>query len=89
MNKTKLIESVAEQSGLSKAQAATAVNATLCSIIDALKAGQDVMIVGFGGFRVKSRAARQGRNPKTGEPIQIPASKTVGFRISPAAKSDL
>lgn len=87
MNKLQLTEAVAAKAtGLTKKQAAEAVNAVLDAITEALAAGQDVKITGFGGFEVKDRAARTGRNPKTGEAVEIPASKYVAFSAGTALK---
>jgi DNA-binding protein HU-beta len=86
MNKGDLIEAVAGQAGLSKADAGRAVDAVVGSITDALQGGNQVSLVGFGTFTVKSRAARMGRNPRTGEAIQIKASKVPGFKAGKALK---
>ena len=87
MNKLQLTEAVAAKAaGLTKKQAAEAVNAVLDAITEALAAGDDVKITGFGGFEVKERAARTGRNPKTGEAVEIPASKYVAFSAGAALK---
>jgi DNA-binding protein HU-beta len=86
MNKGELIESVATSAGLSKADAGRAVDAVVESIAGALKGGSQVSLVGFGTFTVKHRAARQGRNPRTGETIQIKASNVPGFRAGKALK---
>ena len=86
MNKGELIESVASASGLSKGEATKAVDATLDGITKALSGGDSVSLVGFGTFSVKHRAARQGRNPRTGETIQIAASKVPGFKAGKALK---
>ena len=80
MNKAELIAAVAAAAEISKKDAETAVTATLDTITTALKEGDKVQLVGFGSFEVKSRAARTGRNPRTGEQIDIPAS--YGVRIS-------
>ena len=80
MNKNELVAGVAEASGLSKADAARAVDGVIGSITDALKSGGDVRIVGFGTFSVANRKATTGRNPRTGEPIQIKASKMPKFK---------
>ena len=80
MNKNELVASVAEASGLSKADAGRAVDAVIGSITGALKSGGDVRIVGFGTFSVANRKATTGRNPRTGEPIQIKASKMPKFK---------
>ena len=80
MNKGDLIEAVAEEAGLSKADAGRAVDAMVDSITDALKKGAQVSLVGFGTFSVKKRAARTGRNPRTGETIQIAAKTVAKFK---------
>ena len=80
MNKNELVANVAEASGLSKADAGRAVDGVIGSITDALKSGGDVRIVGFGTFSVANRKATTGRNPRTGEPIQIKASKMPKFK---------
>lgn len=86
MNKGDLIESVAGSAGLSKADAGRAVDAFIGSITGALKGGNQVSLVGFGTFTVKRRAARMGRNPRTGEAIQIKASNVPGFKAGKALK---
>jgi len=86
MNKGELIEAVADSAGLSKADASRAVDAVVDSITGALSKGQTVSLVGFGTFAVKKRAARQGRNPRTGETIQIAASNVPGFKAGKALK---
>ncbi len=88
MNKGELIEAVAESEGCSKAAAESAVNAVLDTIKKGV-AGGKVQIAGFGTFSVRSRKARMGRNPRTGEPIQIAASKTVGFKAGKALRDAL
>ena len=80
MNKNDLVADVAERTGMSKAGASQAVEAIIGSVTDALKSGQDVKIIGFGNFAVTQRAASKGRNPRTGEEIDIPASKSPKFR---------
>ncbi len=80
MNKNKIVTEVAESAGLSKADAAKAVEAVFDSITETLKKGGDVRLVGFGTFSVASRAASEGRNPRTGEKIKIPASKLPKFK---------
>ena len=74
MNKAELINAVAASAEVSKKDAEAVITATLDAIVDALKEGEKVQLVGFGSFEVKKRAARIGRNPKTKEPIDIPAS---------------
>jgi DNA-binding protein HU-beta len=80
MNKSELVDSVASETGLSKVQSAEAVDAVIGSIQGALKGGDQVSLVGFGTFLVTDRAARVGRNPRTGEEIKIPAAKLPKFR---------
>lgn len=89
MNKTQLVEAVAEKSKLTKKEAEAAVNAVTAVITDALKAGDKVQLVGFGTFEVKERAARDGRNPKTGETIKIAASKHPTFSAGKALKDSV
>ena len=79
MNKLQLTDAVVAKAGVTKKAAAAAVNAVLDVVAEALAAGDDVKITGFGGFEVKERAARTGRNPKTGEAVEIPTSKYVAF----------
>lgn len=86
MNKGDLVEVVAVDAGLSKAEASRAVDAMIAAITKALKGGKQVSLVGFGTFAVKKRAARTGRNPRTGEEIQIKASRVPGFRAGKALK---
>jgi DNA-binding protein HU-beta len=86
MNKGELIESVAGASDLSRADATRAVDAVLDSVTQTLKGGGSVSLVGFGTFTVKARAARMGRNPRTGEAIQIKASNVPGFKAGKALK---
>ena len=86
MNKTELISAVAAATELSRKDADKAVNAAVEAIVAALKAGEKVQIVGLGGFEVKERAARAARNPRTGEEIQIAASKSVSFKPGKAIK---
>jgi DNA-binding protein HU-beta len=86
MNKNDLIDAVAESAGLTKADAGRAVDAVVASVTSALKKGDSVTVVGFGTFQVRSRAARTGRNPKTGENISIPASNNPVFKAGKALK---
>ena len=86
MNKNDMIAAVAESTALSKADAAKAVDAVLDLIGTTLKGGNDVRLVGFGTFSVASRAASEGRNPRTGETIKIPASKRPKFSAGKALK---
>lgn len=80
MNKSELIEAIAAQADLTKAKAGQALDATLDAIIDALKKGDSVALVGFGTFGVKERSARTGRNPQTKEPMEIPAANVPSFK---------
>ena len=86
MNKTELINEIATISGLSKKDSEAALSATLQAVTDALAKGDKVSLVGFGNFEVRARAARTGRNPKTKEEIQIPATKTPLFKAGKALK---
>ena len=86
MNKTELINQVAERAGLSKKDAEQALNAMLDTVSDALAQGDKVQLVGFGSFEIKARDARMGRNPKTKEPIEIPATKAPVFKTGKALK---
>ena len=86
MNKNDLISSVAGAAGLSKADATKAVDAVFDNIETALKRGDTVRLVGFGTFSVANRKASTGRNPRTGETIQIKASKVPGFKAGKALK---
>lgn len=86
MNKTDLVNAVAESSDLSKKDAGKAVDAVFQTVQDTLKSGEKVQIIGFGNFEVRDRAARKGRNPQTGEEIQIPASKVPAFRAGKALR---
>lgn len=80
MNKTELIHSVIEKTELPKKDATALVNATFDSIINALKNGDKVQLIGTGTFEVRERSARKGRNPQTGEEIEIAASKVPAFK---------
>lgn len=80
MNKAELIDHIATAADISKASAARALEATLGAITDTLKAGDAVSLVGFGSFAVTERAARTGRNPKTGQAVKIEAAKIPKFR---------
>ncbi|MBF7682462.1 HU family DNA-binding protein [Acinetobacter sp. B5B] len=86
MNKSELIDNIAQNGGLSKVDAGKALDATIASITKALQAGDTVTLVGFGTFAVKERAARTGRNPKTGEELQIKASKVPSFKAGKSLK---
>jgi DNA-binding protein HU-beta len=86
MNKNDVIDAVAERTGLAKSDAARAVEAVLATVTEALQKGDAVALSGFGNFVAKSRAARTGRNPRTGEAIAIPASRVPSFKAGKALK---
>ena len=86
MNKTELATAVSERTGIAKKDAERAVNAALETIAEALKKGEKVQLTGFGTFEVKDREDRVGRNPKTGEAVHIPATRTPVFKASKALK---
>ncbi len=86
MNKSELIEAVAKSSDLSKAAASRAVDAAVAAITGALKKGDSVTLIGFGTFKVTKRAARTGRNPRTGAELKIAARKAPGFSAGKALK---
>ncbi len=86
MNKAELIEAVAENAEMTKAEAGRAIDAVVNSITAAMKKQDDVSLIGFGTFTVRERAARAGRNPQTGETIQIAAAKVPAFKAGKALK---
>ena len=86
MNKAELIAAVSEKTGMSKKDSEKTVNATIDTITESLEAGEKVQLVGFGVFDVKTRGARMGRNPKTKEEIEIPASRVPLFKAGKALK---
>jgi len=89
MSKAELVEKVASEAGLKKADAERAVNAFVKVVSSSLKAGEDVTLVGFGTFSTGERAARQGRNPQTGETITIAARKVVKFKPGKGLKDEV
>lgn len=89
MNKNDLVAAVAQKCGMSKADVGRAVDATLDTITAALQKNDDVRLVGFGTYTVSERSATEGRNPRTGEPIKIPASKQAKFKPGKALKDAL
>ena len=89
MNKNDLVDAVAERTGLAKSDAARAVEAVLGTVTETLQKGDQVALSGFGTFVVKERAARTGRNPRTGESIAIPASRVPAFKAGKALKDAL
>lgn len=86
MNKSQLVDSIAKKSCLTIKDSAAAVNAFLDSVKDALAKGETVTLIGFGNFLVRDRAARSGRNPRTGEVVQIPAVKVPAFKAGKPLK---
>lgn len=86
MNKTELVEQMSQQTGLTKVDAGRAVDALIATITNELKQGQDVTLMGFGTFQTKARAARTGRNPQTGQVIQIAAATVPSFKAGKALK---
>ncbi|QYR53720.1 HU family DNA-binding protein [Lysobacter soyae] len=86
MNKGEFIDAVAEAAGMSKVDAGRAVDAVVSTVTKTLKNGDSIALVGFGTFEVRNRAERTGRNPKTKEPITIPASKAAAFKPGKALK---
>ncbi|MDQ0337663.1 DNA-binding protein HU-beta [Caldalkalibacillus uzonensis] len=89
MNKTELVAKVAESAELTKKDAAKAVDAVFDAITEALQKGEKVQIIGFGNFEVRERAARKGRNPQTGEEIEIAASKVPAFKPGKGLKEGI
>ena len=89
MNKNDLVDAVAERTGLAKSDAARAVEAVLGTVTETLQKGDQVALSGFGTFVAKARAARTGRNPRTGEAIAIPASRVPSFKAGKALKDAL
>lgn len=86
MNKKELISSISETSGLNKVDSESALNAIIRCLTDLLAKGDAIVLPGFASFSVKERAARAGRNPSTGQPIDIPASKAVSFKAGTKLK---
>ncbi|HHU02383.1 MAG: HU family DNA-binding protein [Christensenellales bacterium] len=89
MNKTELIAAVAKAAEIKKVDAEKAVNAVLDIVKDTLNAGEKVQLIGFGTFEAKDRAARTARNPRTGEEIQVPASRVPSFKASKVFREEL
>lgn len=86
MNKSELVSAIAEKAGLTKVQAAAALEATVATVTTALSKGDQVAIIGFGTFKVGERAARTGRNPQTGAEMKIPAAKVPKFSAGKSLK---
>jgi DNA-binding protein HU-beta len=89
MNKTELVAKIAEKSELTKKDSEKAVNSFLETIAEALHAGENVQLVGFGTFESRARKARKGRNPQTGKEIEIPAGKVPAFKAGKALKDSV
>ncbi|WP_238797016.1 HU family DNA-binding protein [Acinetobacter pittii] len=89
MNKSELIKHIASTASLTQAQATAALNAFESGVTKALATGEDVALIGFGTFTVKERAARTGRNPKTGEELQIAAAKVPSFKAGKTLKESV
>ena len=87
MNKGEFVTTIAEKIGVSQAEAGRIVDAVLGTVTETLARGEDIRFTGFGSFEVVAQAARVGRNPRTGEEIAIPASKTPKFRAGTALKA--
>jgi DNA-binding protein HU-beta len=82
LNTTELVDAIAKANDLSKAKAKEVIDSIFAEIIEAARHGDNVVINGFGRFAIKERSAREGRNPATGAPLEIPASKSLGFKMS-------
>ena len=89
MNKGELVEAVAKEAGISKADSARAIDAVISTISGTLRRGDSVSLIGFGTFQVKKRSARTGRNPRTGETIKIKASKVPSFKAGKGLKDTI
>ena len=89
VNKTQLVDKIAENADISKASAGRALDAFIDAVSETLKEGDQVSLVGFGTFSVRERSARTGRNPQTGEEIQIAAAKVPGFKAGKALKDSV
>ncbi|MCH4562752.1 MULTISPECIES: HU family DNA-binding protein [Halomonas] len=89
MNKSELIEAIAASADIPKAAASRALDAMVETVAESLKKGESVSLVGFGTFAVKERAARTGRNPQTGQPIEISAAKVPSFKAGKALKDSV
>lgn len=89
MKKSELVEAVATATGLTKADAARAIDATFATITEALKKGEKVPVAGFGTFAISERGERTGRNPRTGEAVTIAARKAVTFKAGTALKDSV
>lgn len=89
MNKTQLIDAIAEKAGLTKVDSKKALEAFIATVGESLKGGDKVALVGFGSFSVSERSARNGRNPQTGKIIEIPAKKVIKFKAGAELEGQL
>ena len=89
MRKPELAAAIADRTGLTREKASEVITAFTDQVPAAASRGEDVTLIGFGTFNIRSREARDGRNPQTGETIRIPASKTVGFKAGKALKDEI
>ncbi len=89
MNKKEFIDALASKAGKSKAESAAFVDAFVETVVETLKKGESVKLIGFGNFEVRERKARKSRNPKTGEVINVPASKAPAFKVGAAFKNEI
>ena len=89
MNKTELIGIVAKNAGMTRKDAEKSVSAAIEAVIAAMKAGEKVRLAGFGSFEIKEHAARKARNPRTGEEIEIAASKAIAFKAGKSLKEEI
>lgn len=89
MNKKEFIDALASNTGKSKVETAEFVESFIGTVVDTLKSGDNVKLIGFGSFEVRERKARKSRNPKTGEVINVPASKAPAFKAGAAFKNEI
>ncbi len=89
MNKSEFIEKIVNDMDVTKAQATEFVDTFIKNVVDAMKDGDSVKLIGFGNFEVKVRGARKSRNPRTGETVDVPETKVPSFKVSPALKKEI
>lgn len=89
MNKTELVAAISAKTGVTKKDADAILSATVDTIMDTVAAGEKVVLIGFGSFEVRKRSARTGRNPSTGEPLEIPAAQVPAFSAGKAFKEEV